>query len=56
MKKPMRGRHFVDDIELTAEVDQWFETRPEGFFLEGIRALLHRWQKCIDLRGDYVEK
>ena len=56
MKKPLRGRHFVDDIELTAEVDMWFETRPEGFFLEGIRALLHRWQKCIDFRGDYVEK
>lgn len=56
MKKPLRGRHFVDDIELTAEVDMLFETRPEGFFLEGIRALLHRWQKCIDFRGDYVEK
>ncbi|GFN91374.1 histone-lysine N-methyltransferase SETMAR [Plakobranchus ocellatus] len=26
------------------------------FFRMGINSLLSRWQKCIDLHGDYVEK
>uniref|UniRef100_A0A3Q0T0Y3 Histone-lysine N-methyltransferase SETMAR n=1 Tax=Amphilophus citrinellus TaxID=61819 RepID=A0A3Q0T0Y3_AMPCI len=28
----------------------------ESFSTTGIRALQHRWKKCVDRRGDYVEK
>jgi len=31
-------------------------TRPKEFFSRGINALVKRWRKCIELKGDYVEQ
>jgi hypothetical protein len=28
----------------------------ESYYCEGIKKLEHRWTKCTDLEGDYVEK
>ena len=56
MKKPLRGRRFASTEEVIGAVDEWCETRPENFFRDGIREVLGRWQKCIAVRGDYVEK
>lgn len=39
-----------------AAVDEFFESREEDFFSEGIRKLEKRYCKCIELEGDYVEK
>ena len=33
-----------------------FEDQDESFYTPGIQALLHRWKKCVDHTGDYVEK
>ncbi|EFN64612.1 hypothetical protein EAG_12007, partial [Camponotus floridanus] len=27
-----------------------------SYYTEGIKKLEHRWSKCIELKGDYVEK
>jgi len=37
-------------------VQSWLNATPKSFFIEGIRKLLDRWNKCIAKHGDYVEK
>ena len=56
LKKSLRGRRFVDDDELKSVVEGWLERQPEEFYSKGIAELRHRWDKCIEVNGDYVEK
>ncbi|XP_071084262.1 histone-lysine N-methyltransferase SETMAR-like [Haliotis cracherodii] len=56
LKKELRGRHFRSDDELTTAVEAWLHEQPHGFYHSGLLALTHRWTKCIDLNGGYVEK
>ncbi|KAJ4429108.1 hypothetical protein ANN_26109 [Periplaneta americana] len=47
---------FVDgDSLLIAGVDEYFALK-ESNFRGGIKALEHRWTKCISVQGDYIEK
>ena len=32
------------------------QDQDESFYTTGIQVLQHRWKKCVDRRGDYVEK
>jgi hypothetical protein len=34
----------------------WLREQPESFFSSGIQKLVERYNKCIVLQGDYVEK
>jgi hypothetical protein len=34
----------------------WYEDAAGEFYDLGIKKMVHRMQKCIDLNGDYVEK
>ncbi|UYV80120.1 K02A2.6-like [Cordylochernes scorpioides] len=43
----------LSDEEVNDAVTSFFESLETSFFLEGIKALRHRWKKCIDLKGDY---
>ena len=52
LKKHLVGKQYD---EVTA-VEDFFEDQDESFFTTGIQALQHRWKKCVDLKGDYVEK
>ncbi|UYV75085.1 hypothetical protein LAZ67_12002425 [Cordylochernes scorpioides] len=56
MKKSLSGIHFRSDEEVIDAVTSFFESLGTSFFLESIKGLEHRWKKCIDLKGDYVEK
>ncbi|XP_071109085.1 protein GVQW3-like [Haliotis cracherodii] len=56
LKKKLCGRHFWSDDELTTAVEGWLHEQPHGFYHNGLLALTHRWTKCIDLNGVYVEK
>ncbi|UYV72817.1 hypothetical protein LAZ67_10000876 [Cordylochernes scorpioides] len=56
LKKSLSGIHFrSDEVVIDAVTSFFFESLETSFFLEGIKALEHRWKKCIDLKGDYVE-
>ncbi|UYV84691.1 hypothetical protein LAZ67_X003114 [Cordylochernes scorpioides] len=55
LKKSLSGIHFRSDEEVIDAVTSFFESSETSFFLEGIKALEHRWKKCIDLKGNYVE-
>ncbi|UYV68774.1 hypothetical protein LAZ67_6000819 [Cordylochernes scorpioides] len=56
LKKSLSAIHFRSDEEVIDAVTSFFESLETSFFLEGIKALEHRWKKSIDLKGDYVEK
>ncbi|KAJ7345861.1 hypothetical protein JRQ81_001811 [Phrynocephalus forsythii] len=56
MKKPLRGRRFDDREDVIFEVEQWFSSKVEDFYKEGLKQFEKRWQKCLTLQGDYMEK
>lgn len=56
MKKWLGGKRFVSNSEVIAETNAYFEGFEKTYFREGINMLEKRWKKCIDLKGDYVEK
>ena len=56
LKAHLRGDHFLDDEHLKSEVIAWLEDQNEDFYKEGILKSKHRWEKCVKLHGDYVEK
>ncbi|GFN86520.1 histone-lysine N-methyltransferase SETMAR [Plakobranchus ocellatus] len=56
LKRHLGGMAFETEDDLISELRKWFDNLDVDFFRVGINSLLSRWQKCIDLHGDYVEK
>ena len=56
MKEFLRQRTFTDDTSLEKSTLQWLQRQPREFYERGISALPRRWEKCVTLRGGYVEK
>ncbi len=56
LKKELRGRHFDSDESLQVAVNEHFTSKNKNYFFEGLQKLIHRSNKCIDVRGDYIEK
>ncbi|PNF25925.1 hypothetical protein B7P43_G10027 [Cryptotermes secundus] len=55
LKEALRGRQFTSDQEVKEAVLAWLTAQPKTFS-EGIRKLVQRCTKCVEKRGDYVEK
>ncbi|GFO06706.1 histone-lysine N-methyltransferase SETMAR [Plakobranchus ocellatus] len=55
LKRRLGGMAFKTEDDLISELRNWFDNL-DDFFRVGINSLLSRWQKCINLHGDYVEK
>jgi hypothetical protein len=49
----LAGQRFSLNQEAIAAVEGYFA---KNHYRDGIIALGHRWNKCISLRGGYVEK
>ena len=47
---------FWDDDELKAATEAWFEDQIDDFYFKGIDCLKEKWAKCIEVKGDYIEK
>jgi histone-lysine N-methyltransferase SETMAR len=56
LKEHLRGKKFSCDNDVMRVTNEWLMGQEKEFFENGIRALEHRWSKCIDVQGDYVEK
>ena len=56
LKEFMRGTKFESDDEVKSVVSDWLRHQSKDFYTEGIRKLVHKWEKCEKLIGDYVEK
>ena len=52
----LKGTHFTSDDEVKQAVTSWIKQRTPEFFIEGMRKLVLRWEKCTERQGDYVEK
>ena len=56
LKSELRGRHFRSDDDVIHAVEAYLQAQDASFFQEGIAMLERRWTKCVEVRGDYVEK
>lgn len=56
LKKPLRGVRFEDLNDVKRAINRWIRDTPKKFFDEGLKKLVPRWQKCVAMNGDYVEK
>lgn len=52
----LAGTKFHSNEEAICAVNAYFEGLEENHFREGIEKLEKRWTKCVELRGDFVEK
>jgi len=50
------GQPFSSNQEAIAAVEGYFADLTKNHYRDGIMALEHRWNKCISLKRDYVEK
>jgi hypothetical protein len=49
-------QRFSLNQEAIAAVEGYFADFTKNHYRDGIMALEHRWNKCISLKGDYIEK
>ena len=56
MKTWLATQRFKDDAELQAGVNVWLKSQAEKFYDDGINKLVHRYDKCLNLNGIYVQK
>ena len=56
LKKHLAGEQYESDGDVISAVEDFFEGQEENFYAIRIRALQHRLKKCMNRRGDYVEK
>jgi hypothetical protein len=52
LKRTLNGRRFtaIEDVDATVR------TQDNDFYQQGFFKLVKRWDKCINVGGDYVEK
>jgi len=55
LRKQLKGRHFLSDVEVIAAAETWLDGQPFQFCLSGLQKLEQWATKCIELRGEYVE-
>ena len=52
----LAGQKFESNEEIVAATAAYFADLQKTCFSDGLKKLKHRWVKCIELIGDYVEK
>jgi histone-lysine N-methyltransferase SETMAR len=56
LKLSLAGQRFSPNQEAIAAVEGYFADLTKNHYRDGIMVLEHRWNKCISLKGDNVEK
>jgi len=56
LKLFLAGQCFSSNQEAIAAVEGYSADLTKNQYRDGIIAMEHRWNKCISLKGDYVEK
>ena len=56
LKEFLGGRHFISDEEVRDAVKEWVNGLAAEVYDEGIQKLFARCDRCLNVRGDYVEK
>ena len=55
-KKMPQGKRFGSNEEVIAETEGHFVAKDKSFYKHGIEKLEKRWNDCIALEGDYIDK
>jgi hypothetical protein len=55
LKHHLSGKSFPVDDAVERAVCAWFRQQPKEFYTAGFQKLVKRWDKCLNLYGDYVE-
>jgi len=50
------GQRLSSNQESIAAVEGYFAALTKNHYRDGVMALKQRWNKCISVKGDYVEK
>jgi len=56
LKLSLAGQHYSSNQEAIAAVEGYFAYLTKNHYRDRLMALEHCWNKCISLKGDYVEK
>ena len=56
LKSHLHGTRFWDNDGLKAATEAWFEDQIDNFYFKGIDCLKEKLAKCIEVKGDYIEK
>jgi len=56
LKQHLSGDGFPDIDAVEWAVCVWFRQQPQEFYGTGFQGLVKRWDKCLNLFGDYIEK
>jgi histone-lysine N-methyltransferase SETMAR len=56
LKEFLGGRRFRSDEEVQDAVKEWLNGLAAEIYDEGIQKLVTRYDKCLNVGGDYVEK
>ena len=56
LKKDLWSKKFDDEEELKTAVMEHFADKEPEYFLKGIELLVQRCEKCVEIKGDYIEK
>jgi transposase len=54
LKRDLKWTHFTSD-EVKQVLTSWIKQRTPEVFIDGMRKLVLRWEKCIERQGDYIE-
>ena len=56
MKEHLAGKRQADDEDLQHAVVDWLNSQAAVWCEEGINKLVSRYDKCLSVQADYVEK
>jgi hypothetical protein len=56
LEKHTRGLRFQTDEDVQEEVKRWLRLRDASFYHQGFGFLIHRYDKCPNRYGNYIEK
>jgi histone-lysine N-methyltransferase SETMAR len=56
LKKDLRKQAYTSDLAVEKATMAWLKKKSESFYAGGISRLKHRWEKCVKVKGEYVEK
>jgi len=55
MKEDLRGRKCSSDEEGIGAVQNWLKAQPKNFFLTELKKTAKRWNRCVEVEGNYVK-
>ena len=56
LKIALGGQRFSSNEEANTFVNDYSAEKKAEYYLDGLKRWEHRWDKCVEQQGDYVEK